>query len=111
MYQIRNGYDRRKHPTFFKVRLMGKEEMRKLKRGDGVWFHSNDGGARMLRVTGQTQTWKTRPDDFRFPVKYGMYESATCEWTGGRYSGPNLLVIVETISPMGSLRIKHKEVL
>lgn len=25
------------------------------------------------RRNGQTQTWKRRPNDFRVPVKYGMY--------------------------------------
>jgi hypothetical protein len=29
-----------------------------------------------VRVSGQVQTWKTRPEDFRVPVKYGMYESS-----------------------------------
>lgn len=28
------------------------------------------------RVSGACQTWKTRPDDFRIPVKHGLYESA-----------------------------------
>lgn len=26
------------------------------------------------RRNGQTQTWKTRPDDFRTPVKFGMHD-------------------------------------
>jgi hypothetical protein len=26
------------------------------------------------RRNGSTQTWKTRPEDFRIPVKYGMYD-------------------------------------
>lgn len=29
-----------------------------------------------VRVSGRCQTWKTRPDEFRVPVKYGMYESS-----------------------------------
>ncbi len=28
-----------------------------------------------IRVSGKCQTWKTRPEDFKLPVKYGMYES------------------------------------
>ena len=28
-----------------------------------------------VRRTGKTQTWKTRPDEFKIPVKYGLYES------------------------------------
>ena len=27
------------------------------------------------RRSGRTQTWKTRPGEFRVPVKYGMYQS------------------------------------
>lgn len=28
-----------------------------------------------VRVTGKVQTWKTRPDEFKIPVKYGLYDS------------------------------------
>lgn len=28
-----------------------------------------------VRVSGKCQTWKTRPDKFRVPVKYGLYEN------------------------------------
>ena len=28
-----------------------------------------------VRVSGRCQTWKTRPDEFRVPVKYGLYAS------------------------------------
>lgn len=28
------------------------------------------------RVSGMVKTWKTRPHDFRVPIKYGMYASA-----------------------------------
>lgn len=27
-----------------------------------------------VRRNGATKTWKTRPDEFKIPVKYGMYE-------------------------------------
>jgi len=27
-----------------------------------------------VRRNGKTQTWKTRPNDFKIPVKYGLYE-------------------------------------
>lgn len=30
---------------------------------------------KQVRVSGKCQTWKSRPEDFRLPVKYGMYES------------------------------------
>lgn len=31
---------------------------------------------REMRVTGKVKTWKTRPEDFKIPVKYGLYQSA-----------------------------------
>lgn len=34
-------------------------------------FHDID--CRTWRRNGQTQTWKTRPDHFCIPVKYGLY--------------------------------------
>jgi len=27
-----------------------------------------------VRRNGKTQVWKTRPNDFKVPVKYGLYE-------------------------------------
>lgn len=29
-----------------------------------------------VRVSGKCQTWKTRPHEFRLPVKYGLYENS-----------------------------------
>ena len=29
-----------------------------------------------VRRNGKTQTWKTRPNEFKVPVKYGLYEYA-----------------------------------
>ena len=31
---------------------------------------------RRFRVSGQVKTWKTRPNDVKVPVKYGMYDNA-----------------------------------
>lgn len=32
------------------------------------------GKRRVWRRNGQTHTWKTRPNDFRIPVKFGLYD-------------------------------------
>jgi hypothetical protein len=32
-----------------------------------------DGSAMRARVNGKTKFWKTRPNDFKTPMKYGMY--------------------------------------
>lgn len=34
-----------------------------------------DGTAARVRVSGKCQTWKTRPDEFKLPVKHGFYQS------------------------------------
>jgi hypothetical protein len=33
-----------------------------------------DGTPVRCRVNGKCKTWKTRPDEFRLPVKYGLYQ-------------------------------------
>lgn len=44
----------------------------------GDTFHYNtprdDGTCYHWRRNGATQTWKTRPDEFRTPIKYGLRE-------------------------------------
>jgi hypothetical protein len=45
----------------------------------GDHFHSHihknaDGTPVRVRVTGKCKTWKTRPDEFRLPFKYGLYQ-------------------------------------
>jgi len=34
-----------------------------------------------VRPSGKCQTWKTRPSEFRLPVKYGLYNSYTIDHT------------------------------
>jgi hypothetical protein len=34
-----------------------------------------DGSAKRCRVMGKCKTWVTRPNEFRLPVKHGMYDS------------------------------------
>jgi hypothetical protein len=33
------------------------------------------GNALRVRSSGKCQTWVTRPEEFKLPVKYGLYES------------------------------------
>jgi hypothetical protein len=37
-----------------------------------VWARMNSGRYWVLRRNGKTQTWKTRPNDYRIPVKCGL---------------------------------------
>jgi hypothetical protein len=34
-----------------------------------------------VRTSGKCKTWKTRPTEFRLPVKYGMFESFAVDHT------------------------------
>lgn len=38
-----------------------------------VGLKNKDGTAIRVRVNGQCKTWKTRPKEFRLPVKHGLY--------------------------------------
>lgn len=39
------------------------------------WKQTNaDGTPLRVRVNGKVQTWKTRPDECRIPVKHGLYQ-------------------------------------
>lgn len=39
-----------------------------------VTAKNSDGTPVRCRANGTCKTWKTRPDDFRLPVKYGIKE-------------------------------------
>jgi len=47
----------------------------------------SDGSPVRCRVNGRCKTWVTRPDEFRLPVKYGLYQcfyitlDNAAEWT------------------------------
>lgn len=36
---------------------------------------NKDGSPLRCRAMGKCKVWKTRPNDFKLPVKYGMYDS------------------------------------
>ena len=51
-----------------------------VKAGHGqIFFHKHarnaDQTAVRVRVSGRCKVWKTRPKEFRLPVKYGLYQS------------------------------------
>jgi hypothetical protein len=65
-----------KGATAYEFRTMTLEEAKLLQPGDHIWFVSNDGTARRLKINGRPQVWKTKPWRVRVPVKYGMYETS-----------------------------------
>lgn len=49
-----------------------------MRRGDRIYHRTKnmaDGSPLSVRVMGRCQTWATRPNEFRIPVKFGLYQS------------------------------------
>jgi hypothetical protein len=69
---IRKTIDRPK----FTVRAITLDELKTLDRRHDWKIVANDGTARDVKIT-SIKTWKTRPNDVRIGVKYGMYEYAS----------------------------------
>lgn len=65
--------------------MITKDEALKLRHGDEIHLgqcqvHVGERGGIQItqvrvRVSGQVKVWKTKPDAFQFPIKYGMYQS------------------------------------
>lgn len=51
-------------------------------------FHDKD--CRRWRRNGKTQTWKTRPDEFRVPVKFGLYAYDQLTHLEAKYDGVHI---------------------
>ena len=73
-YQAYGANDRRKSPELKTYRQLTSAEVRNGMRH--LLFIGNDGKTRNCRASGQLKTWKTRPADYRLPVKFGLYESS-----------------------------------
>lgn len=73
IYKLALASDRRKEPETHLYRRMTSAEARAITHG--FEFCGKDGKVRSARASGQLKTWKTRPNDYRLPVKYGLYES------------------------------------
>lgn len=79
-YQSAYSHDK----TVLDLVPMSIDELKALRRGDIVYFlhtlpkYPLDALSslvyRRAKVNGKPQTWKTRPNDVRVPMKYGMYE-------------------------------------
>jgi len=57
--------------------MITKEQALELKSGDIIYesdAYNADGSQRRWRINGMVKTWKTRPKEFRVPIKYGLYD-------------------------------------
>lgn len=58
--------------------MITKAQALKLQHGDilhHVKLKGSDNQPMRVRVTGNCVTWKTRPEEWRLPVKWGLYHS------------------------------------
>ena len=45
-----------------------------------------DGTPKRVRVSGKCKTWKTRPEEFRLPVKHGLYDNGEiAQWNAAQF--------------------------
>lgn len=57
--------------------MITKEQAMRFEYRKELWHKTaknSDGTPTRCRVNGQCKTWKTRPEDFRLPVKHGLKE-------------------------------------
>ncbi len=54
--------------------MVTKQQAMTETRFEHVELKNTDGSPKRCRANGKCKTWKTRPNDFKLPVKYGLYE-------------------------------------
>lgn len=54
--------------------MITKEQAQTVRHFEHVSEKNSDKTPVRCRANGRCQTWKTRPNDFRLPVKRGLYE-------------------------------------
>lgn len=73
----RDDLDRLELAIEYNAELLTLERIKALTRND-VLLHveltNADGSPQRWRVNGKVQTWKTRPNDFKVPLKRGLWE-------------------------------------
>lgn len=65
----------RNHHHGGKVTMITKDQAMTKRYFSHVTLKDSRGNPVRCRATGKCQTWKTRPDNFKLPVKYGLYMS------------------------------------
>lgn len=55
--------------------MANKTEILTAKNFEHKTLRNADGSPMRCRASGKVQTWKTRPNEFKLPVKYGLYNS------------------------------------
>jgi hypothetical protein len=58
----------------FNIMLVNRQNCESANRFEHVSMKNADKTPLRVRRNGKTKLWKTRPNEFKIPVKYGMYE-------------------------------------
>lgn len=94
---VKDGYDRRKVKTEYRVRLMTLAEVKALRSGQHVKMIDRSRIAiRDVKVNGQPKTWKRQPDRVSVPFKYGYRDTFRMETLECLET---LVVVLETLTP------------
>lgn len=93
---VKDGYDRRKVKTEYRVRRMTLAEVKALSYGQHVKMLDRAGQLRDVKVNGQPQTWKTRPEDVSVPFKYGYRDTFRMD---AKECMESLVIVLDTLTP------------
>ncbi len=55
--------------------MITKNDALTVRHFEHVTMKGSDGKPVRCRAMGKCQVWKTRPNEFKLPVKYGLYQS------------------------------------
>lgn len=91
IFTATSRYDARlKLPPLRTYKYLTLAECKEIRSGSHVLFVTRQGDVAQAKVT-SVKLWKTRPNDVRIGLKYGLYEYATAEFVDGE-SRNNYLV-------------------
>lgn len=85
--------------------MITKEQAMALDYRHELWHvrqKNSDGTPLRCRVNGKCKTWKTRPNAFRLPVKYGLRECFYIDdHNAGSWYDPQAEPVKDTLHPEG----------
>jgi hypothetical protein len=87
---LESGYAKPRFEGSRPYREMSLIEVKNLRYGEHIEVRGTSGKVVTVKINGSPQTWKTRPNDVKVPVKYGMRECGYIVMIEGEfdYDGP-----------------------
>lgn len=89
--------------------MISKEQAESLSHGQYVYFLDKSGNrALYCRVSGKLKTWKTRPSEWKLPVKYGLYENAYIGSAAGCEDPERFFLTLEELDVFLPIKVKGR---